>query len=65
MQACADNIGDAGRRMRMRFGAAMLGTGIIVAAFLLVQGIAWQWRLWVFLPFLLGGTGIFQARART
>jgi len=51
--------------MRMRFGAAMLGTGIIVAAFLLVQGIAWQWRLWVFLPFLLGGTGIFQARART
>jgi hypothetical protein len=62
---CVPNIGSAGRRQRMTFGVVALVLGIGGALALAATGIDGSWRLALFLPFVAGGFGIFQALART
>jgi hypothetical protein len=49
----------------MTMGVVMLAAGIFAAVALVVLGIHRPWRLALFLPFLGGAVGIFQARAKT
>ena len=65
MHAGSANIGVQGQRVRLRFGAVMFATGLVLAIGLVLSDVAHAWRLAVFLPFVLGATGVFQARART
>jgi hypothetical protein len=62
---CVPNIGSAGRRQRMTFGVVALGVGVAGALALAASAVAPAWRLGLFLPFVSGGFGIFQARAST
>ena len=62
---CIPNIGAQGRRMRQRFGLTAIGIGAALAAVLIVLGVSPLWRLAVFVPILMGATGIFQARGKT
>ena len=62
---CVPNIGSAGRRQRMTFGIVALLLGIGGAVALAATGIDRSWRLALFLPFVSGGFGIFQALAST
>lgn len=65
MEHCFVNIGAKGRAQRMRFGQLMLGLGVLLAVAMVVAGVAPAWRLPLFVPFVLGGVGVFQARAGT
>lgn len=51
--------------MRRRFGWLMLVSGVGASVYMIATGAPPPWRWSVFLPFLLGATGVFQARART
>lgn len=51
--------------MRRRFGWLMLVAGVGASIYMIAVGTPAPWRWSVFLPFLLGATGVFQARART
>lgn len=62
---CLANIGPRQQRMRFRFGMAMFGLGVIVAALLIFMGVNPLWRFGLFLPFYIGGIGYFQARDKT
>jgi hypothetical protein len=62
---CVPNIGPAGRRQRMWFGAVSIGLAVASAIALVVLDVARPWRLGVLLPFVAGAFGIFQARAKT
>jgi len=62
---CVANIGTRGRRQRMTFGVVGLVLGVLGAAALVAMDVARPWRLALFLPFVAGGIGIFQARAET
>ena len=62
---CVENIGPRGRRQRLLFGLACFGIGVVMAVMLLVFDAAWPWRLGLFLPFVAGAHGYFQARDRT
>lgn len=62
---CIPNIGEGGRQQRMRFGIVALIVGVGLAIGLVVTDAERLWRLTVFLPLLMAGTGIFQARAKT
>jgi hypothetical protein len=62
---CVANIGPAGRRQRTIMGVVGLAIGVAAAVALVVLGVARPWRLALLLPFLAGGVGIFQARAKT
>jgi hypothetical protein len=62
---CVENIGPRGRRQRLLFGLACFGIGVVIAVMLLVFDAAWPWRLGLFLPFVAGAHGYFQARDRT
>lgn len=64
-EVCMMNIGPKERRKRMRFGIAGFALGFAALAGLLAAGTTPGWRLLVFLPFLLGATGYFQARDKT
>lgn len=65
MDDCIPNIGPRGQRQRMAFGIVALVGGIVLAATLVVLGVARPWRLVVFLPLVAGAFGVFQARAKT
>jgi hypothetical protein len=65
VEACIANIGAQGQRMRRRFGWLMLVAGVGASIYMIAVGTPAPWRWSVFLPFLLGATGVFQARART
>lgn len=62
---CIANIGPAERRKRMRFGVALLVAGGVVAGLLIGSEAHRLWRLALFVPFWLGGLGLFQARNQT
>ncbi len=62
---CVANIGPRGRAMRQRFGIVMLALAVAAAVVLVVLDVARPWRLTLFVPFLLGAVGVFQARAST
>ncbi len=62
---CVPNIGPAGRRQRMTFGIVALVLGVAGAVALAATAVAPTWRIALFLPFVAGAVGIFQARAKT
>lgn len=63
--ACIANIGRKERRKRMTFGVIGLAAGVIAAAALVATDVARAWRLALFVPFWMGGLGVFQAREKT
>ncbi len=62
---CIANIGPRGRRRRMRVGVVLLVLGGVAAFFLLQSHAPRLWRVALFLPFWVGGLGLFQATGRT
>lgn len=64
-ETCIANIGSAGRRKRMTFGVIALALAVGVAATLVVLDVERLWRVSVGVLLFLGGTGVFQARAKT
>ena len=62
---CVANIGPRGRRQRMMSGVVGLVVGVGGAVALVLLDTARPWRLAVFVPFLAGAVGVFQARAKT
>jgi hypothetical protein len=63
--ACIPNIGSRGQQQRRRFGVVALVIAVAMVGVFLVLDVERLWRLSVFLPLLLGGTGVFQAREKT
>ena len=63
--ACIPNIGPAGRRRRLIWGAVALGASVLFATALAVRGADRRWRLVVFLPVWIAALGVFQAREKT
>jgi hypothetical protein len=47
------------------FGLGCFAIGVVMAAVLLGFHVAWPWRFALFLPFVAGAHGYFQARDRT
>ena len=67
MATIARNIGAAGRRQRLLYGAILLVIGIAVAAVMVagVGGVPRGARLLLFLPFLGAALSMLQARDHT
>jgi hypothetical protein len=63
--ACVANIGPQQRRQRMAFGVISLALGVVLAALLVALHTNPLWRLSLFLPFVSGAEGIFQALEKT
>jgi hypothetical protein len=63
--ACIPNIGFGERRKRLRSGLVALGVGVVAAVALATAGIPPAWRLGLFVPFVIGTVGYFQARDKT
>jgi hypothetical protein len=64
-EACIANIGPGERRRRMRFGLVTWAVGAISLVAMLALGVDWWFRLLLFLPFVGGASGFFQARDQT
>ena len=64
-EACFINIGPKERQQRMRFGIFSYALGSIVALLLFSKGVNRWWRLLLLLPFMGGGSGVFQALDKT
>ena len=62
---CAENIGPAQRRMRVRFGFVVLAVSAALAAALLFSGANRWWRLGLFFPLAASAIGFFQAYEKT
>ncbi len=62
---CMPNIGIGERRKRMRVAYVGLSAGALLGAFLVLRVDAHAPRLAVFLPFVVGAYGYWQARAKT
>ena len=62
---CTPNIGPKERQKRMAFGAILIALGLGVAVFLFHSRSAWYWSALLFLPFWMGGLGVFQATGQT
>jgi hypothetical protein len=67
MATIARNIGAAGRRQRLVYGAILLAIGVAAAALLVagVGGVSRGARLLLFLPFLGAALSLLQARDHT
>jgi hypothetical protein len=59
------NLGERGRRLRYLMGAVGLAVSLVLAAGLLVLGIARGARLVLFVPLLIAALGFLQARGGT
>ncbi len=64
-EACVMNIGPNERKNRMRFGIVAIVLGLVGAGALLWFRVPELYRLGLFLPFWVGGIGVFQAREKT
>ena len=62
---CVANIGPEQRRQRMTFGMISLALGVVLAALLVAIHANPLWRLGLFVPFVAGAEGIFQALEKT
>ncbi len=62
---CIANIGPGERRKRMRFGISFLVAGGFVGGLLIGFDVHRLWRLTLFVPFWMGGLGLFQALEQT
>jgi hypothetical protein len=65
MEDCVENIGPRRAAQRLLFGLACFAIGVVMAVVLLAFDAAWPWRFALFLPFVAGAHGYFQARDRT
>ncbi len=61
----AINIGDREQARRRVFGIIMYLTSALIGGVFFQVGLKRWWRLGLFLPLLLGGYGVFQAREKT
>ena len=59
------NIGAAERQKRLAFGMVALIVGAAIAVLLVYIRAPLIWRLPLYLPFLAGALGFFQARDKT
>ena len=64
-EVCLINIGPKERRHRMIFGIVGYVFSGIIAAVLVATRVNRLWRITLFLPFLMGGFGVFQATGKT
>jgi hypothetical protein len=64
-ERCVPNIGPEGRAMRRRFGAILVGVGVVAAAGLIAADAPWATRSLLFLPFAAGTTSWAQATEHT
>lgn len=64
-QVCIANIGPRQRRRRLVFGQRMLAVGALATMALLVVHADLWWRLGLFVPFVMGAAGVFQATDHT
>ena len=64
-EVCVINIGPGERHKRMRFGVVFYVISAALAAWMIATGQPLLHRLWLFLPLVIAGTGVFQARAKT
>jgi hypothetical protein len=62
---CMANIGPEQRRQRLRFGAQAFAVGLGLAALLIFIHANPLLRLGLFVPFVMGAEGFFQAREKT
>jgi hypothetical protein len=62
---CIPNIGPAEQRKRLRFGLVALAVGIALTVVLIWSGISPLYRLALFVPYAMAGSGYFQARDKT
>lgn len=62
---CIANIGPQQRRRRQVFGLRMFGAGGVLAVVLVLLRADVAWRLLLFLPFVMGASGYFQATDHT
>jgi hypothetical protein len=60
-----ENIGPRQRRKRIRFGAALLALGAVLAGVLMALDATRALRVVVFIPFAAAGISLFQVRYRT
>jgi hypothetical protein len=65
VEVCAVNIGPAERAKRMRFGLVALALSVGLAALLIGLKAPRLARSGLFLPLLVAGIGVFQAREKT
>jgi hypothetical protein len=61
----AENIGPAGRRRRYVTGGVALAAGLALAGGLIAGGAPLGARFVVFVPFVFGALGLFQAQGHT
>ena len=59
------NLGERGRRRRYLMGAVGLAASLVLAAALLLLGLARGARLVLFVPLLIAALGFLQARGGT
>ena len=59
------NIGPRESRKRMNIGVTMFVVGGVLALLFVLAGLDRLWRFTLFLPFLMGAIGFFQAREKT
>ncbi|MFL5733829.1 MAG: hypothetical protein ACJ78Q_11565 [Chloroflexia bacterium] len=64
-EVCVANIGPRQRRQRLSFGLVSLAVGVGLAAVLIVLHAPPLLRLGLFVPFVLGTSGFFQAYEKT
>jgi hypothetical protein len=62
---CMPNIGPAGRRQRVRFGAIVLGVSVVAAAAMIAMHAPRWSRLVLVVPLASAMTGFLQAREKT
>ena len=49
----------------MRFGVIAFVIGVVIAIAFVFSGVDRAWRIFLFLPFAIAGTGFFQAYEKT
>jgi hypothetical protein len=59
------NIGPTEQRKRLIVGVAAATLGVVIAIVFIFTGINRWWRLALFLPFWIGGLGLFQRLEKT
>ena len=64
--ACKPNISASGRRRRRLLGIAGFGAALATGVVLIAFHVEWYWRaIGVFVPALVGASGLLQARRST
>jgi len=65
VEVCIDNIGPRERAKRLRYGVVFAALSLAAAVALVATGTPRLYRLALFLPFWVSGSGFFQALEKT